>query len=269
MNFQRTLGIHLMTTLVLALGLAACDLGEKQIGDGDGGDGDGDGDGESGDGDGDGDGGDGDGDAIGPCGEEMISILPTTQDPIAAFDGKSVTDLFAFVEGDYTGTFTWGPAGEGVVLIDHLGTESPLTISATFAGGDVVLTEVPLAGQWVGESPIGLCTNTIEFDITLEFATADGVFDESLLVRVTAISHADPEGGDTNPSMYHHLDMAAHQGDLMLSDFEVVDGTLTDLLLLASFGEIGMSGSLNTEVEVMDWVGFGSIASFDASRTEP
>jgi hypothetical protein len=58
MNLQQTSGLHLMTTLVLALGLGACDLGEKQIGDGESGDGDGDG--ETGDGDGDG----GDGDAI-------------------------------------------------------------------------------------------------------------------------------------------------------------------------------------------------------------
>jgi hypothetical protein len=61
--------------------------------------------------------------------------------------------------------------------------------------------------------------------------------------------------------------MAAHQGSLMLSDFEVVDGgTLTDLVLIAGFGEAGMTGSLNAEVETMDWVGFGSIAGFDAPR---
>jgi hypothetical protein len=262
-----------MTTLVLALGLGACDLGEKQIGDGESGDGDGDG--ETGDGDGDGgDGdGDGDGDAIGPCGEVTLYSLPSNPadyftSPLDAFDGKSVADILAIVEGSYAGTFTWAPANEGVVLIDHLGTESPLTITATFAGGDAYLTEVPLAGQWVDDGPLAtLCTNTLEFDVTLDFVTADGVFDESLVVSVTAISHGDPEFGDTDPGIYHRLDMAAHQGSLMLSDFEVVDGgMLSDLVLIAGFHETGITGSLNAEVLTMDWVGFGSIASFDAPR---
>jgi hypothetical protein len=111
-----------------------------------------------------------------------------------------------------------------------------------------------------------LCTNTLEFEVTLDFATDDGVFDESLVVIVTAISDSDPEAGGGDPSIYHHLDLAAQQGSLTLADFDVVDGTLTDLVLLASFAEAGMTGSLNAEVTTMDWVGFGSIAGFDAPR---
>jgi hypothetical protein len=263
MNFQ-TLGMNLMTTLVLALGLTACDLGEKQIGD-EGTTGDGDGDG--GDGDGDGGDGDGDGDPIGACGEPTISSLPSSPDPLDAFEGKSVADILALVEGNYAGTFTWGPA-EGVVISDHAGTESPLTITATFTGGDVVLTEVPLAGQWVDDDLLAmLCTNTLEFEVTLDFVTEDGVFDESLVVLVTATSHGDPEGGESDPSIYHHLDLTMHGGSLTIEDFDVIeDSMLTDLVLLASFREGGMGGSLNVEVLTMDWAGFGSIASFGAPR---
>jgi len=154
------------------------------------------------------------------------------------------------------------------VLSDHAGTESPLTVTATFAGGDAVLTEVPLAGQWVEDDLLGqLCSNTLEFDVELDFATEDGVFAETLLVRVTALSHTDPEFSDgIEPSIYHHLDMAAHQGSLSFADFQVVDGTLTDLIIIAGFGQDGLTGSLNAEVEAMDWVGFGSIAGFDAPR---
>jgi hypothetical protein len=273
MHFQQTLGLNLMNPLVfglvLALGLAGCDLGDKQIGDEgttDAGDGDG------GDGDGDGGDGDGDGDAIGPCGEETISSLPTNPEdyftsPLDAFDGQSVNDILAVIEGNYAGAFTWGPA-EGVVIPSHAGTESPLTVTATFTGSDAILTEVPLAGQWVEDSPLALlCTNTLELEVTLDFATEDGVFDESLVVLVTAISHGDPEGSGTDPSVYHHLDMDAHQGSLTIADFDVVEGgTLTDLVLLFSFGEASLTGSLNAEVLTMDWVGFGSVAGFDAAR---
>ncbi len=280
MNFQRNFGLELMTTLVLALGLAACDLGDKQIGDGETGDaGDGDGgtgdagDGDGGDGDGgDGDGGDGDGDAIGPCGEESLSSLPSNPedyfaDPLDAFGGKSVNDILAIVEGNYAGTFSWGPA-EGPVQSVHANTMSPLTVTATFAGGDAILTEVPLAGEWVDDGLLArLCSNTLEFDVTLDFVTQDGLFDESLTVRVTALSHTDNEEGLPNePSVYHHLDMAAHQGSLTLADFQVLDGMLNGFVFLASFGEDGMNGSLNVEVEAMGWVGFGSIAGFEAAR---
>jgi hypothetical protein len=265
MNLQ-TLGMNLMTSLVLALGLTACDLGEKQIGD-EGSTGDGDG----GDGDGDGGDGDGDGQPSGACGAPTVSSLPSNPenfftDPLAAFDGKSVADILALVEGNYAGTFTWGPA-EGPVIASQAGTESPLTITAKFSGGDAVLTEVPLAGEWADdEQSVMLCTNTLEFEITLDFATEDGVFDESLVVLVTANSHGDPEGGGTDPSIYHHLDMTMNEGSLTIEDFEIADGTLTDLVLLASFREGGMGGTLNAEVETMDWVGFGSIASFGAPR---
>jgi hypothetical protein len=112
-----------------------------------------------------------------------------------------------------------------------------------------------------------LCTNTLEFEVTLDFATEDGVFDESLVVLVTAISHGDPEGGGSDPSIYHHLDLTMHQGSLTIEDFDVIeDSMLTDLVLLAGFREGGMGGSLNVEVLTMDWAGFGSIASFGAPR---
>jgi hypothetical protein len=123
-----------MTTLVLALGLTACDLGEKQIGD------------ESGTDDGGDADADADADPIGPCGEVMISSLPSNSeddfaDPLDAFGGRSVDDILAIVEGNYAGTFTWDQPEDPVfVLADHAGTESPLTITATFAGGDAVLT---------------------------------------------------------------------------------------------------------------------------------
>jgi hypothetical protein len=259
MNFRRNLGLELMTTLVLALGVTGCDLGDKQIGDGGT---------ESGDGDG-GDG-DGDGDGFGPCGEETISSIPSNPydyftSPLDAFGGKSVDDILTIVEGNYAGTFAWAPA-EGVVQSAHADTESPLTVSASYAG-DTVLTEFALAGEWVDDGLLArLCSNTLEFDVALDFVTQDGVFAESLVVRVTALSHVE-EGLDNEPSIYHELDLAEHQGSLSLGDFELVDDAqLTGLYLLGSFSETGMTGSLNVEVETMDWVGFGFIAGFDAPR---
>lgn len=280
MNTQRNLGLELMTTLVLALGLTACDLGDKKIGDdgetGTEGDGDGDtnctGD-DEGDGDGDGDdNGDGDGDGIGPCGEEEYTSLPSNpadyfDSPLDAFGGMSVNDILAIVEGEYAGTFIW-QGEEGPVLIDFAGVETPLTVTASFAGGDAVLVEVPKAGQWVQDDLLPqLCSNRLEFGVELNFVTEDGRFNETLEVQVTALSHVDPEFSDEiTPGFYHHYDLDAQQGSLAITDFDVTEGTITDFVLDGNFSETGLMGSFNVEVEAMDWVGFGGIAFFDAPR---
>lgn len=244
---------------LLALG-SACDLGDKSIGNDTGADqGDPD---DSGDGDGDandnGDG-DGDGDPGGSCGAETLSIIDDLDDELPAF-GATVNDYLALVEGTFLGDFSWLP-NDGPLTVEHAGTTSPLTVTVTYEGGEIRLTEVELLGQSPGDPP-EVCGNRLEIDVTLGFATEDGLFAESFAVPLLINSHSE----EPQPSFYFSLDTEALDGQLSLDDFEYQNGEITDLVLMGNFDGGLVQGDLFMEVSTMDWVGFGTVASFEAIR---
>jgi hypothetical protein len=259
MTMQRITILGFCSTLAV-LG-SACDLGEKSIGNDTGADlgeeGDGDGEGE---GDGDGD---GDGDASGYCGEQTVSILDDLDATLAHFDA-SPNDYIAMSEGTYVGQFTW-MSNDGPRTVEHAGTMSPLTIEIVYEG-EVRLTEVELIGQFPGGELGGEpCGNRLEFDVSLLFATEDGLFVEAMIVPLRVFSH----GESSHPSFYFSLDFDDFSGSLALDDFAFNDGEITDLILSGSFADGLVEGGLGMEVIFMDWIGFGSIAQFEAARQSP
>jgi len=150
---------------------------------------------------------------------------------------------------------------DGPVTIDHAGTTSPLTVTVTYDGGEVRLTEVELLGQSPGEA-VEPCGNELEIDVTLEFATEDGLFAETFAVPLLANSHS--EG--PQPSFYFPLHLEAFVGQLALDDFTYEDGEINELTLMGQFEDGLVQGGLGMEVLTMDWVGFGSVAGFEAVR---
>ncbi|MFO7567991.1 MAG: hypothetical protein R6X02_35445 [Enhygromyxa sp.] len=263
---------HRITPLISCLTLSvlgsACDLGDKSIGNETGAD-----QGELGDTDDEGDEGDeADGEDEGDeqpgfggsCGEETDSIVEDHDATLPGFDG-AVSDYLALVEGSFLGEFSWLPE-DGPVSNAHAGTSSPLTITVTYEGGEVRLKEVERVGQFPeDEIEINewLCSNTLEIDLTLGFATDDGLFAESFQIPIRVQSHTDfaPAG------FYFSVDMAALQGQLSLDDFEFAGGEISDMVLIGDFEGDKLDGSFNMEVLAMDWIGFGVVADFQATRT--
>lgn len=255
---------HRITILTACLSLtvlaSACDPGDKnsdtnadETGDP----------GEEGNGDGDGEEGEDQAGYGGDCGDESVSVVEDLGAALPGFDGPA-SDYVAAIEGTFVGEFSWLPE-DGPVTNDHAGTSSPLTMSVTYDGGEVRLTEVELVGQppqggefWEG----GLCGNILEVDVTLGFTTQDGLFAEAFEIPIRI--YADSEYA--KPGFYFALDMGALQGQLALDDFTVDNGEVRDLVLIGEIDGEAAHGSLNIEIGTMDWVGFGGIASFDATR---
>lgn len=264
MTLQRitTLSFCACATLLVS----ACDLGDKSIGN------DTNADGETGDGDGDptGDGdpdptatGDGDGDDDPPsaCGEQTTTVVPSLNAILPGFEGDAAAYIAA-VEGEFTGQFDWLP-NDGFVTTTHADSSSALSMSVTYDGGEIRLIEVANAGDFPDGDPGGVpCQNRVEIDLTLGFTTADGLFAEAFAIPITVSSHDEL----ALPGFYFSLDMDLLQGQLSLDDFSISDGVLTDIVLLGSFADATVGGSLNLEIETMDWVGFGSVATFTATR---
>jgi len=260
MTFHRI--TTLTSCLTLTLFAAACDVGDKNDDaaanddeTGDPGEG-------NGDGDGDGDGEDQAGYG-GDCGEETVSVVEDLGAALAGFDGPA-NDYIAQLEGTFAGDFSWMP-DDGPVTNEHAGTSSPLTMTVTYEGGEVRLTEVELVGQPPQgglELEGGVCSNILEVDVTLGFATEDGLFAEAFEIPVRIYSDSEY----AKPGFYFSLDMAALEGQLALADFSVDDGTIRDLVLIGEIDGDNAHGSLNIEIGTMDWVGFGSIASFETIR---
>lgn len=251
MTFHRTL---ILTSCTLSLLLAAaCDPGDKASdtnADETGGDDDGNGDGDE------------EQPGLGSnCGEEVVSIVEDLSAALPGFGG-SVDDYLGLVEGSFAGEFSWLP-NDGFLSIEHAGTSSALTMSVSYEGGEVRLTEVELVGQPPqGGELAGECSNVLEVDMTLDFATADGLFAEALQVPIRIYSDAE----HARPGFYFSLDLAGLQGQLALDDFTVDQGSVSDLVLIGDFDGDAVEGSLNVEILSMDWVGFGAVAGFEAAR---
>jgi hypothetical protein len=249
-------------TLLIAtcvLGLAACETKTNdEAGDGETGTAGGDGDGDQGDGDGDNEAQSGD------CGEETVTVLEDLAQVPPGFS-VSPADMIAALEGNFAGTFSWGPA-DGGWTNTHADMTSPLTAAITHNGGEVRLIEVELLGQPpMGDGGPNLCSNRLSVDVELEFATEDGVFAETLAVAMGVL--ADP--GDTWGFGWD-IDFDQNGGTLDLADFMANDGDITALVLSGQASPAGLTGELGMEVTSGmgpdGVVGFGLIAEYDAAR---
>jgi hypothetical protein len=256
--------LHRITILTSCLTLTmlgtACDLGDKSIGNDTGAD-----QGETGDpGDGDGDTEGNEAGYGGDCGEEIETVINDLDAALAGFDSVAA-DYIALVEGTFVGEFSWLPE-DGPVTVEHAGTTSPLTMTVTYEGGEIRLIETELVGQPPqgdgGLEEGDVCSNILLIDFKVDFVTEDGLFAESFEIPITFLSHSEL----STPSYYFTLDMDAIQGELALDDFVVDQGEVSALVLTGQFDGDVANGSLNIEILTMDWVGFGSIAGFDATR---
>jgi hypothetical protein len=247
------------TCLTLTLLGTACDLGDKSIGNDTGAD-----QGETGDPTGDGDETTEQSGFGGNCGEEVVSVVEGLNAAVPGFDDVAA-DYLPLFEGTFMGEFAWIPEEEGPVIIEHAGTASPLTVTVTYEGGEIRVIETELVGQppqGDGELEDELCSNVLLIDVTLGFATEDGLFAETFEVPIRVLSHPDW----LSPSFSFSLDMDAWQGELALDDFVVEEGMVSDLVLGGQFDGELVSGGLNIEILTMDWVGFGNIGGYDAAR---
>src|SRR5690606_25847411 len=122
--------------------------------------------------------------------------------------------------------------------------------------------EVERVGEYPDEG-VFLCGNQLEIDVNLTFETQDGLFDEAYDIPLRINSHSE----SSQPEFDVSLGLDGFNGSLALDDFAFQDGELTDLVLHGNFDEGLLQGGLSMEVLIMDWVGFGVVANFDANRS--
>jgi hypothetical protein len=249
-----------LACIMSLIGTLACDKAESEAG-GEAGDS------ETGMGDGDGDTGDGDANEslFGDCGDEVVSVISDLSQIPPGFQ-SSAADIIATVAGNFEGTFTWNEASGGWT-VTYAGTESVLTAGLSHAGGEVRLFEVELDGQPPADGELGgLCGNYLQVDMQLEFATADGVFAETVTVPVGIPG----PNSESVSSYYYELDFATHMGSLTAADFMVDQGMVTGIVLSGQVDDVGLGGELGMEVVISDGpdgvVGYGLMADYDAPR---
>ena len=195
------------------------------------------------------------------CGAETMTVLSDPNAPIAGFD-VSATELVESVAGSYAGELAWRP-NDGPVTVTHAGATAALTIAISDEPTEVRLIEVELHGSYPdGNEGGALCSNRVEIDTHIDFATDDGTFAEDW----DAILLYDADFGEPELSLYHSVDFPTHQGTLAQSDFTFEGASFRDLIVTAGFGETEVSGSVFMEVEGDGWIGAGDVASYAAQR---
>jgi hypothetical protein len=206
------------------------------------------------------------------CGASTLTLIDDHQAALAGFD-KVVSEYLALTEGTYLGDFDWL---SDTLMTAHAGSSSPLTMTVTYTGGEIRLTEVELVGQ-SGSGGFGfpnyVCANILQIDVTLDFATEDGLFAETITAAIRVFSHDEThDGGVSLPSFNFGLDMDAHQGLLSLEDIDIDIGDDDDdaeidvLLFAASFDEDLVLGDLIVQFSANTWIAAFPIAKFAATR---
>ncbi|EDM77198.1 hypothetical protein PPSIR1_26653 [Plesiocystis pacifica SIR-1] len=203
----------------------------------------------------------------GSCGEVTVTVLRDLQTAPNTFE-LGVEAMLASAVGSYAGTFSWY-APDGPYTADAAGTSAGLEFEVRYEGGEVRLVEYALHGE-LPEGQLGgePCSNRVEVDAVLDFATDDGLFAEQAVaieLRASAL-------GSQALSFRHELDFEVHAGELAEASFDLGEtGELRMVQLGASFqGEgggapaVAASGSLAIEVleTELDFVGFGPVASY-------
>ncbi|MBK8265381.1 MAG: hypothetical protein IPK80_29135 [Nannocystis sp.] len=203
------------------------------------------------------------------CGEETVTVLDDLSQIPAGFT-LSPDQLLDGALGPFGGAFTWSQS-DGPFTSAHAGTSSPLTMSIIYEGGEARLIEVERHGGYPNGQEGGVpCSNTVEIDLLLDFATEDGLFNES---QVEATLRIDAYGweGDNERTLIWQLDFGSLVGALKSSDFSFDSFTIesfwmqigypaeaqsTGALIMESHGEQG------TPVEGI--VGVGPVGGFNA-----
>lgn len=193
------------------------------------------------------------------CGAETTTVLTDPSAPIATFD-VSATELLDAVAGSYVGELTWRP-NDGPVTVTHAEQSSALTVTIGAPATEVRLIEVELHGAYpFGNEGGAMCSNRVEIDTLIDFATDDGTFAE----RWPATLRYGAAFGEPALSLYHAIDFAAHQGTLAESDFTFEGAAFRDLIVTAGFTDDEVSGSVFMEVEGDGWIGAGDVANYSA-----
>lgn len=200
---------------------------------------------------------------VGACGAETESII-TDLDSIPPGFAVSVAQMIEQSTTVYHGTFDWS-ANDGPAMVAHAGTSASFELFVDYIGGEIVLVEVADVGSFPDGDGGEPCSNRLEIPTRTEFMTDDGLFDEVFEVPLIVESHA----SDPNPRFYFPLDFTSFGGTLAMSDFAFQDGVVDAVIFMASFPSGAVTGSLGMEVTVMDFVGFGFIASFEGVADAP
>lgn len=204
---------------------------------------------------------------LGSCGEVTETVLRDLQTPPNTFE-LGVEAMLASAVGSYGGTFSWY-AADGPYTADAAGTSAGVEFELRYEGGEVRLLEYELHGQFPeGQYGGELCSNRVEVEAVLDFATDDGLFaEQNIPVELWAVA-LDGQA----MSFRHDLDFEVHAGALAEDDFDLGEtGELLRVQLGGSFqGEgggapaVAASGSLFIELleTEIDFVGFGAMASY-------
>lgn len=201
---------------------------------------------------------------LGSCGEVTMSII---EDPSATPPGfdSNINTMLLVAEGNYAGTFVWSEV-DPPFEVAHAGTQSPVTVSLSYMGGEIRLTEVELAGEFPDGVLGAPCANTVEIDVLLQLSTDDGLFAESMMIPLEISGF--PGQGTGQPNIYRTIDFAAHMGSLAAADFGATEGEVSNILFGVNFTGEGAEGWVGMEVSdglgLEGSVSFGMVATFTA-----
>ena len=116
----------------------------------------------------------------GQTGSESYGCQPETRTPLArdadSTLGFSADDFLVFTEGEHVRELTWKD-----------GTKTQLTLTVTYAGGDIEFLDNEWKDDGSGQevATIG-CVDTVAVEVEVQAKTADGALDESWPATITA-----------------------------------------------------------------------------------
>lgn len=163
--------------------------------------------------------------------------------------------------GLYTGSMQWLQEGP----VQYSGAPGPtgVEIEVTYDGGEARSIEGELIMSCNHDGPCP-CPDSLEVDVGLRFTSEDGVFDEQFDASVF-VSLDDTGFSSGRAEIRVRFQPDETSGTFSTAALDLTDGFALNYLefgLTPSGG--GAGGSLNAEVEGMDFVGFGNIASIGA-----
>lgn len=182
------------------------------------------------------------------CEETRTDISLTSADDL----GFSPQDVLDAVERTYEHTLTWED-----------GTTTALTIEVTYAGGatrfvDSEEAPIPEDAGAVNEIAV-FCEDSLSIDVNVHFSTADGAFDESWTVALSALT-ADAA------SFTRDLDPARLTGDYDYMTFNPADYDAVAAYVSANLSAAGSEGEIVETAELVEGEGDDATASQSAHR---